>query len=98
MIRRVVKMVFREEETDAFRNIFHESAPFIRKREGCKHLELWNDLNSPNIFFTFSLWDRPEDLESYRQSELFGTTWKKTKALFADKPEAWSVNQVEVHE
>ena len=97
MIRRVVKMVFREDETDAFRKIFQESAPFIRQREGCRHLELWNDIDSPNIYFTFSLWEEKENLESYRQSELFITTWKKTKALFADRPEAWSVNQVEIH-
>jgi quinol monooxygenase YgiN len=96
MIRRIVKMVFREEETNTFQQIFSESAPFIRQREGCTHLELWQDQNDSCTFFTFSLWEREEDLQAYRESELFANTWKKTKALFNDRPQAWSVQQVEV--
>ena len=49
------------------------------------------------IFFTLSIWEHPQALENYRNSELFKDTWSKTKALFDEqRPEAWStvvVNQ-----
>ena len=97
MIRRIVKMVFRPEETETFQDIFEQSAPFIRQQQGCLHLELWRDENDARIFFTYSLWESPQDLEAYRNSELFATTWTKTKQLFADKPQAWSLHQLAVH-
>jgi len=58
-------------------------------------LELWRDANTPNIFFTYSFWNSEDDLNAYRHSELFRKTWKETKALFSDKPEAWSVEMLE---
>lgn len=97
MIRRIVKMVFRPEETETFQDIFEQSAPFIRQQQGCLHLELWRDENDARIFFTYSHWESPQDLEAYRNSELFATTWAKTKQLFADKPQAWSLHQLAVH-
>jgi len=33
-------------------------------------------------------------LEAYRQSELFKNVWSKTKPLFNDKPQAWSVDKI----
>lgn len=97
MIRRIVKMTFREEETVTFREIFAQSAPLIRAMPGCQHLELWQDQQDERVFFTFSFWRDAGDLEHYRNSELFATTWAKTKVLFSDRPQAWSVDQVEVH-
>jgi heme-degrading monooxygenase HmoA len=43
------------------------------------------------VLFTFSIWDSEAALENYRQSDLFRDTWAKTKALFAEKAEAWSM-------
>jgi heme-degrading monooxygenase HmoA len=60
---------------------------------GCNHLELLNDIKTSNIFFTYSYWDSENDLNNYRDSELFKEVWSKTKVLFNDKPEAWSVEQ-----
>jgi quinol monooxygenase YgiN len=51
---------------------------------------LLQDENDKNIFFTYSIWENDEALQAYRNSELFETTWAKTKILFAGKPEAWS--------
>ena len=34
-----------------------------------------------------------KDLENYRNSALFKNVWAKTKVLFNDKPQAWSVNK-----
>lgn len=87
-------MTFRSDAIEDFKSIFEERKEKIRHFEGCSHLELWQDKNDPRIFFTYSFWKHPDNLESYRHSELFKDTWSKTKALFDDKPAAWSVDQL----
>lgn len=96
MIKRIVKLTFREEETENFIQIFKESKENIRARNGCRYLELLRGKRNPNIFFTYSFWDSEDDLNAYRHSELFIATWAKTKVLFAAKPEAWSVDSLEI--
>lgn len=93
MIIRIVKMTFDPLKTDDFLKIFDSSKHMIRGFKGCNHLELLNDVNNKNIFFTYSYWESEDDLNNYRQSELFGSVWQKTKVLFLEKPEAWSVLQ-----
>lgn len=92
MIRRIVKMTFQADKIDQFKDIFETSKAKIRAFEGCHHLELWQSRNPSNIFFTYSHWESEEALEKYRHSELFQATWKKTKSLFDDKPQAWSLD------
>jgi len=94
MIVRIVQMTFRPEEVDAFTTLFNERKELIRHFAGCSHLELWQDKNIPNVFFTYSHWESETALDHYRFSDLFKDTWAKTKALFADKPKAWSVNSI----
>ena len=94
MIKRFVKMTFKTENIERFKDIFNASKNLIAAMEGCNHVELLQDINNPNLFFTLSIWDDPKFLEVYRQSELFEGVWAKTKILFADKPEAWSVKQL----
>ena len=84
-------MTFQPELVPTFLEVFESSKQKIRAREGCQHLELLQDKNTPNILFTFSYWTSENDLNSYRGSELFETTWAKTKILFSDKPQAWSL-------
>lgn len=91
MIKRIVKMVFREEETENFIQLFKERKTQIRASAGCTHLELLRATADPRIFFTYSYWESEDDLNAYRHSPLFADTWAKTKALFAEKPQAWSV-------
>jgi autoinducer 2-degrading protein len=93
MIIRIVKMTFQPEKTTEFQAIFDASKQLIRNMEGCSHLELLNDINEPNIFFTYSYWDSETDLNNYRQSVVFANVWAKTKVLFSAKAEAWSVEQ-----
>lgn len=83
-------MTFRPEARAAFLEHFDASAPRIRAFEGCRRLELWEEQRSPNVCTTFSLWDGPEALERYRQSDLFRTTWANVKPLFAARPVAHS--------
>ena len=93
MIIRIVKMTFHSEKVNEFETIFNESKHLIRNMPGCSHLELLNDVNETNIYFTYSYWESENDLNNYRKSDLFATVWTKTKVLFSAKPEAWSVEQ-----
>lgn len=94
VIKRIVKLTFDPAKTDDFLSVFEEMKVQIRSFEGCSHLELWRSRSEPNVFFTFSIWDTEAHLDAYRQSELFQDTWRRTKALFAARPEAWSVDTV----
>ena len=91
MLIRIVRMYFQEDKTEEFLNIFEQSKHLIRAFEGCEYLELWQDLHLPNVFCTHSHWINESCLEKYRQSELFRSTWAKTKILFAEKPQAFSL-------
>ncbi len=93
MIRRVVKLTFQEDQIEAFLSIFAESKKLIRQFPGCRHLELWQCKQPSNVMMTYSHWESEEALDAYRHSPLFKTTWAKTKVLFADRPEAWSLDQ-----
>lgn len=93
MIIRIVRMTFQENRIKDFLAVFNESKNQIRNFEGCLHLELWNQTDEPNVFFTYSHWEEESDLENYRRSDLFNSVWSKTKILFANKPQAWSVIQ-----
>lgn len=92
MITRIVRMEFESNNIEAFRNLFNNSCAAIRAMPGCLYLSLHQEEDKPWIFFTISKWNDPADLEFYRNSELFRTTWAATKALFAAKPAAWTLN------
>lgn len=95
MIIRIVKMTFQEERVRDFLTNFYNHKQQIRDFEGCEHLELLQQEAQPNVFFTYSWWRHEDDLENYRHSQLFKEVWSYTKGLFSDKPEAWSLNQLE---
>ena len=82
MIKRIVKMSFHPEKVDEFKSVFQTNWKHIASFKGCSHVELLQDKNNPNIFFTYSIWQNENDLEAYRHSELFEKVWSKTKILF----------------
>ena len=94
MIVRIVKMVFEPEHVAGFTQLFEERKERIRNFEGCTHLELWKESGKENVYFTYSHWINEQALNHYRFSEFFKETWGLTKALFAQKAEAWSVIQM----
>ncbi len=94
MLVRIVKMTFRADAVEAFKELFEERKEKIRCFEGCPYLELWQDNLHTNIFFTYSHWNNESSLSRYRNSAFFKDTWLKTKQLFAAKAEAWSINQL----
>jgi len=95
MLIRIVKMSFYPEKTSEFLDVFHQNKEQIRNFNGNTFLELYQDKGNKSVFFTYSIWKSENDLESYRKSELFRKVWVNTKALFNDKPQAWSVNKIE---
>ena len=70
MIVRIVKLTFKPTETDNFLAIFEDSKNKIRAFEGCERLELLNDINNRNIYFTYSWWQHPDNLENYIENPL----------------------------
>lgn len=92
MIKRLVKMTFKPQNIEDFKQIFQESKNLIKSFKGCQDVELLQDINNPCIFFTHSIWDSEKDLNTYRESDLFNSVWAKTKVLFDAKPEAWSLS------
>ncbi|MFN2262012.1 MAG: putative quinol monooxygenase [Psychroflexus sp.] len=98
MFVRIVKMTFQQDFIKNFERIFEDNKLHIRGFEGCELLELYQDKNQPNIFFTYSYWQDESDLENYRHSDLFKKVWKATKAGFSEKAEAWSLDKkIELH-
>ncbi len=87
-------MHFERENIPSFERIFEASQEYIRSFEGCRHLELYKDLGNPDVFFTYSIWESEEALEAYRTSGFFREVWGKTRALFAEKPQAWSLEKI----
>ena len=92
MIKRLVKLTFKPQNIEDFKEIFQESKNLIKSFKGCRDVELLQDINNPCIFFTHSIWDSEKDLNTYRESDLFNSVWAKTKVLFDAKPEAWSLS------
>ncbi|MBU3012141.1 antibiotic biosynthesis monooxygenase [Polaribacter vadi] len=98
MFVRIVKMSLHSKYIAEFQEMFDEKKATIRNSDGCKLLELYQDKNNPEIFFTYSYWENESDLENYRNSDFFKATWKQTKGYFNAKPEAWSVDKrVSIH-
>lgn len=96
MLIRIVRMTFQPDKIEAFRKNFDANKHKIRASQGCHHLELWQDMENPAIFCTYSIWDNEGALNNYRNSELFAQVWTTTKAWFADKPQAFSVSRQEI--
>ncbi len=90
MITRIVKMTFRRETINEFRSIFDTRKAQIASFDGCKNVQLLQDIRDERIFFTISTWDTEAHLNSYRDSEFFGNTWNTVKQLFDEKPQAWT--------
>lgn len=96
MLIRIVRMTFQKDKIEDFLGIFNRSKHLIRGFDGCQHLELLRDKNAQNIMLTYSYWLSEEHLNTYRDSELFKTTWAATKILFSDKPMAFSSERLQV--
>lgn len=94
MLHRFVKLTFKAELVPDFLVLFAEAKSKIKARPGCQSLQLLQDRTHPNILYTYSIWASDENLQAYRNSELFIKTWKATKALFEAPASAWSTTMI----
>jgi quinol monooxygenase YgiN len=81
-IQRLVRMSFQTDRISDFMEVFEDSKEKIRNFPGCLALNLIVDFEDSSIIYTSSIWRAIEDLENYRNSELFIQTWRKTKIHF----------------
>ncbi|MEQ8323889.1 MAG: antibiotic biosynthesis monooxygenase family protein [Vicingaceae bacterium] len=77
-----------------FQVLFKANKEKIRRFPGVEKLELYRDKNDGTVFFTYSVWKDSQSLDRYRRSELFKSIWLQTRSLFAEKAQAWSVDQL----
>ena len=90
MIYRIVRLHFRPEETERFEVFFRERQAAIQAFEGCRRTDLLRDTKQPEVYYTLSEWESEAHLDRYRFSAFFKDTWQQTKALFAEKAQAFS--------
>ena len=95
MVTRIVKITLQPDKINDFMQVFADVKETIASFDGCHQVELLQDLHSPNIFFTYSIWENEHYLDHYRFSQFFRQTWVRSRALFSEKAEAWSVNLIE---
>ncbi len=93
---RIVKMNFKEECVQDFLKLFEERKNKIRHSKGCNYLELWNDIDIKTIYYSYSIWDSMDDLNEYRQTELFKDTWAQFKSWFQDKAHVFNIEKNEI--
>jgi heme-degrading monooxygenase HmoA len=87
-------MNFMPGNIEDFLALYKIAHPKITAMPGCEGVQLLQDKHTPGILFTYSHWENEDALHNYRHSELFIETWRKTKILFEQKAEAWSVEEV----
>jgi heme-degrading monooxygenase HmoA len=84
-------MHFREDELENFLNYFESIQDSIKAMPGMVELNLYRDIHTKNQVFTLSTWKDESDLINYRTSSLFADVWPRTKALFSQPAQAWSL-------
>ncbi len=94
MLIRIVKLTIHPDKTEEFKSIYEAHMEQIKGMTGCEKLELLQEKGRySNVVMTYSYWQSEDDLEAYRNSELFLKVWKTVKPLFCAKPEAWSLER-----
>jgi len=93
MITRIVKLAIDPNSPNGreFEKIFDTSKSKIANQAGCLGVKM---LRGEQHYFTYSRWESVAHLNQYRKSALFGAVWPRTKALFYDKPEAWTLEEL----
>jgi quinol monooxygenase YgiN len=94
MLIRIVKLTFNAHDIEDFLAFMAPRQERIRNFKGCTYLDLLQDINNPNIVFSYSYWEDQAALDNYRYSPFFRETWNYTKARFSAAPEAWSTQKL----
>jgi quinol monooxygenase YgiN len=94
MLIRIVRMEFHEDKIDEFLQIFESISTTISSFDGCLQVDLKRDTTLMHVFYTHSKWESENALNNYRNSEFFKETWTKTRRLFSNKAQAFSLVDV----
>ena len=95
MLIRIVRMHFAPEAVPIFlRDIWAVHKASIAAQPGCLSVALKADATDATVYYTLSHWASQAALDAYRQSTLFAQVWPATKALFAQKAQAYSLLDV----
>lgn len=94
MIVRLVSLKFHPQHRERFLQLFEQVYPQIRARPGCLALHLVAEADGAADFLTISIWRSPEDLEAYRQSDVFGEVWPQVREMLRERPWAASYHLV----
>ena len=86
MITRIVKLNINKEKINGFKSFFEKSKSEIENFKGCKHVELLQDINDSNIFFTYSHWENEIMLNKYRNSLFFKRYGKQLNYILEENP------------
>ncbi|MHC5309961.1 putative quinol monooxygenase [Myroides sp. LJL116] len=93
MFVRIVKLSFKQDQVENFLTYFEKIKHIVRNQPGCSFLELYQDKSDPSVFFTYSYWQDPQDLDNYRYSATFKEIWPYVKTMFKEDAMAWSVDK-----
>lgn len=92
MLTRIVKLTFQPDKTADFLAFFDTINTRVSSFENCYGMRLLQDVNRPEVIFTYSNWKDEAALNNYRDSALFQGVWSTIKPWFDAKAEAWSVS------
>ncbi|MCS7153780.1 MAG: antibiotic biosynthesis monooxygenase [Bacteroidia bacterium] len=92
MLWRWVEIRAYPERADIVCSLLAEQAKRVRRFPGCLALSLYRGENAD--FYSLSLWESPEALEAYRQSEIFRSFWLIIKKHFRAPAKAVSFEKV----
>ena len=93
MIVRFVKLELKSNHVADFKSFVEIEKKAIIAFDGCSFLEILQDINNKNLFFSHSHWESEDALNRYRDSAFFRGNWGKVKPWFAVKSEAWSLER-----
>jgi len=93
MITRIVRMTFDKDKVNDFKKVFKSVQSKIANFPGCEEVNLYQEFEKENVYFTYSIWQSNDALQAYRSSPLFKDTWSRTKPLFIEKAQAWTLQK-----
>lgn len=87
MVKVTAKMVVKENEFDALKNIIKNLVEDTRKEDGCICYELFQDINNKQIFTFIEEWESEEALNKHMESKHLLEARPKLKELQETKME-----------
>lgn len=70
MLVRIVKLQFKEEKINDFLLHFETVKWEVTNFPGCRGMKLLQDMDTPCLIMTYSVWDDEKTLENYKNSVL----------------------------